>query len=84
VLTSDGSGIVIMDLDGKTLQRFDETGASLFGPVWSPDGRWIAYSRRTTGPFADIFIAQPDGSDRRQVTSTSANEITVDWGPDEG
>jgi Tol biopolymer transport system component len=83
VLTSAG-GIVIVDLDGDVVQRVGEPGANLFGPVWSPDGKWIAFSRGTTGPFADIFISRPDGTDRRQITSTAANEIVVEWGADEG
>ena len=85
VLTSDGrSSIVIMDLNGKVLQQLTESGGALFGPVWSPDGKRIAYSRATTGPHADIFTSRPDGTDAQQVTSTTANEITVDWGPGTG
>ena len=85
VLTSDGrSSIVTIDLTGKVLQRFTESGAALFGPVWSPDGNWIAYSRATTGPHADIFTSRPNGTDAQQVTSTAANEITVDWGSGKG
>jgi hypothetical protein len=38
VLTSVDGRIVILDLDGTVLQTITEPGASLFGPVWSPDG----------------------------------------------
>jgi len=82
VLTSEGGRIVIMDPNGEVLHGVDdEAGAFLFGPVWSPDGKWIAYSRTVSGPQADIFISRPDGRDAQQVTSTAANEITVEWGP---
>ena len=81
VLTSGGGAIVVIDLEGETLESVDGDGAFLFGPVWSPDGEWIAYSRATTGPFADIYISRPDGADQLQVTSTDANEIVVEWGP---
>ena len=84
VLTSAGGRIVIVDLDGEVLQRIGEPGAYSFGPVWSPDGMWIAFSRTTTGFHADIFISRPDGRDRLQVTSTAANEITIDWGASDG
>lgn len=84
MLTSAGGSIVVVDLNGEVQERVAEAGAFLFGPVWSPDGRWIAFSRTTTGSFrADIFISRPDGTDRRQVTETSANEITVEWGADD-
>jgi Tol biopolymer transport system component len=78
VLTSAGYSIVVVGLDGAVIEQV--TDGLLFGPVWSPDGEWIAFSRGTTGPFADIYTSRPDGSDRRQVTDTPDNEITVDWG----
>jgi len=82
VLTSVNGAIVTIDLDGQVVDTVAEAGAYLFGPDWSPDGNWIAYSRATTGPYADIYISRPDGSERQQVTNTPANEITIDWGPE--
>ena len=32
--------------------------------------------------MADLFVSRPDGSELYQVTRTSDNEITVDWGTD--
>jgi Tol biopolymer transport system component len=84
LLTSVNGAIVTIDLDGQVLDSVAEPGAFLFGPVWSPDGNWIAYSQATTGPFADIFISRPDGSQRQQVTNTPDNEITIDWGAEHG
>ena len=78
ILTAAGGSIVVLDLDGVVIEQW--TDGTLFGPVWSPDGEWIAFSQATTGPFADIYTSRPDGSDRRQVTNTPENEITVDWG----
>ena len=80
ILTSVDYRIVILDLDGKVVQTVAEPGANLFGPVWSPDGTRIAFSRGVGGPFADLFTSLPDGTDRQQVTRTPANEIGVDWG----
>jgi Tol biopolymer transport system component len=78
VLTSAAGSIVILGLDGVVTERV--TGGYLFGPDWSPDGEWIAFSRAADGPFADIYISRPDGGDQRQVTDTADNEITLDWG----
>jgi Tol biopolymer transport system component len=75
---------MILDLDGKVLQTITDPGAVLFGPVWSPDGTRIAFSRGIGGAFADIFTSLPDGTDRQQVTRTPANEINVDWGVGDG
>ena len=85
VLTSSGGRLVVLDLDGNEQGSIEEPGAFLFGPVWSPDGEWMTYSRTTPGVFmADIFISRVDGSDVWQVTDTPANEITVEWGPEPG
>ncbi len=80
IATSVGGRLIILDLDGTVVHEVAESGAYLFGPDWSPDGEWIAYSRSTSGPFADVFISRPDGSEPQQVTRTSDNEIAIDWG----
>ena len=80
MLTSAAGQIMLVDLDGSVRHTIEDPGAILFGPVWSPDGEWIAYSRGISGPFADIFVSRSDGSERWQVTDTPANEITVEWG----
>lgn len=80
IATSDGHRIVVLDLDGVERSEIVSPGYNLFGPVWSPDGAWLAYSGGTGGPFADIYVARPDGSEVHQVTETPDNEIDVDWG----
>jgi hypothetical protein len=80
VLTHVSGSIVILDLEGEVVSRITDEDAILFGAVWSPDGTHIAFSRTTGGYIADIWTSLPDGSDRQQVTNTTANEINVDWG----
>ena len=80
IASSAGGSILVVDLEGNVVELITETGAFLFGPAWSPDGAYLAYSRGEGGPFADIFTSLVDGSDQRQVTSTPDNEINVDWG----
>jgi len=58
--------------------------AFAFGPAWSPDGAWLAYSATSSGFKADLFISPPDGSAFYQVTFTEENEIRVEWGPTPG
>jgi Tol biopolymer transport system component len=82
VVTSANGRILVLGLDGKIKFLVIDGGAYIFGPAWSPDGTHIAYSGGRTGPFAEIYTSLPDGNDRRQVTHTLANEITVDWGVD--
>jgi Tol biopolymer transport system component len=80
ILTSGHGRLLVLNTAGEVVTEIAERGAYLFGAVWSPDGSRIAYSRATSGPFADVYTSLPDGSDRTQVTDTPANEIRVEWG----
>jgi Tol biopolymer transport system component len=51
---------------------------------FSPDGKWIAFSRtRGVGSAgnADVFVMRTDGSDVRNVTRSAIWDSGVDWGP---
>lgn len=54
------------------------------GGTWSPDGRRIAFWRRTLRrPVADIYVANADGTRLRNVTRTAREaEFDPDWSPD--
>jgi TolB protein len=41
-------------------------------PVWSPDGKWIAFSRTVRGE-TDIWIMKKNGSDKKQITKGSGD-----------
>lgn len=85
VATSSGGVIEVFDLSGARVSTIERPGDYLFGPAWSPDGAWLVFSVAPGGQFrSDLFVARPDGADTYQVTRTSANEITVDWGPGPG
>jgi hypothetical protein len=85
VATSSGGVIQVFDLTGAQVSAIERPADYLFGPAWSPDGAWLVFSIAPgRQPFSDLFIARPDGADIYQVTRTSANEITVDWGSDPG
>jgi len=43
-------------------------------PVWSPDGRWLAFSDRR-----HAYVTSGDGSHRRRVTQTPGGETAIDW-----
>lgn len=50
------------------------------GPDWSPSRDRIAYSAFNSGVF-QIFTVNPDGTDRRMLTTRGQNEAPS-WGPD--
>jgi Tol biopolymer transport system component len=59
----------------------DDPTVALGVPIWSPDGRWIAYvsSRGNSGFVFGIWIVRPDGSDARQLVPRG---LGAAWSPD--
>jgi len=56
-------------------------GHHSFHPVWSPDGRSIAYASDPYGNF-DVFVIGADGGASRRLTTHSASEIPLGFTPD--
>ena len=52
-------------------------------PVFSPDGKWLAFSSLRNGNW-DIFVASVEGGGgaTRQITFSGDREIVTDWSPD--
>jgi TolB protein len=53
-------------------------------PVWSPDGKWIAFSYRPeSSVFAHIYKVRPDGHGLTKLTNTpNDDDYSPDWSPD--
>jgi Tol biopolymer transport system component len=84
-------GLWLLGVDGSDVRRMSPNDALDLGPVWSPDGAWIAFSRDTTpGETKDqpqtgttVFVMRSDGSDVRQalpIADKGWNEVW-DWLP---
>ena len=50
-------------------------------PLFSPDGKWIAFASRRSGSW-DIWVVPADGGTARQLTWTSGSEIPLSWSAD--
>ncbi|MDF2440711.1 MAG: tricorn protease [Abditibacteriota bacterium] len=50
-------------------------------PLFSPDGKWLAFSSVRNGNW-DIFVVPTNGGAVRQMTFSSFSEIATDWSPD--
>jgi Tol biopolymer transport system component len=77
----------VVNTDGSGLRRISEalTGESDISPAWSPDGRQIAFIRRSeVGGF--VAVANSDGTDQRYLASFESQHRfplpTVSWLPD--
>jgi Tol biopolymer transport system component len=51
------------------------------GAAWSPDGRMIAFTSERSDPNGDVWIMRSDGSEPRQLTTTSVLDESPDWQP---
>src|SRR5437773_4949485 len=52
-----------------------------FDPVFSPDGRWLAFSSNRHGSY-DVFVVPVRGGKPRRLTFDSASDIVTGWSPD--
>ena len=62
-----------MNADGSGERRISFGGGWYAAPEWSPDGAWIAFTRRTQGGRS-IGIIKPDGSGERALTNGPGDE----------
>ena len=78
---SGGTGLAdvyVMDTTGHAEQRLTTDVSEKQGPVWSPDGKWIAVSFGTFAPANDLWIMRPDGTEAHRLTYGG----DLSWSPD--
>jgi TolB protein len=79
------SSIWVRRLNGGTARRLTRAGSDYIdsSPVWSPDGRKIAFARRwccDDGPMDGIYTVDPNGQNLERINTTRA--YVLDWAPD--
>ncbi len=52
-------------------------------PVWSPDGKWIAFAaKRKDDDEAQVYVIAPDGGEARRLTQLATGASALRWFPD--
>ena len=52
-----------------------------YQPVWSRDGKWIAFASDRYGNF-DVYVMPASGGEAKRLTFHSANDVPYDFTPD--
>ncbi|HEY1975938.1 MAG TPA: hypothetical protein VGG89_05320 [Candidatus Baltobacteraceae bacterium] len=78
------SDIYVADADGAHGAAITHSGRHDTQPVWSPDGKSIAYvsmPAESSGDF-DIRLISPDGRNARDVLAQTTTISQLSWSPD--
>ena len=83
ILEARGDLFSVPAKDGQTRNLTDTQGVRERAPVWSPDGRRVAYLSDATGEY-EIWVRAADGSgEPKKLTSDGAPwKFSPQWSPD--
>ena len=70
-----------MNVLGPAAQATNGVIRLAVAPVWSPDGRRIAFDSTRDGNW-EIYTMAVDGSDVRRLTNHEAADTRPNWSPD--
>jgi hypothetical protein len=74
--------IWLYDLSRDIMTRFTFRGDINRYPLWSPDGKWIAFQSNMDGPW-NVFWQPVDGrGGPERLTTANYEQVPVSWSPD--
>ena len=71
----------LVDANGGVAQHLTMHEKHDFNPVFSPDGKWIAFSSNRHGQY-DVFVVPVKGGRPKRLTYDSADDHVTGWSPD--
>ncbi len=83
VLGARGEVFTVPAKEGEIRDLTNTSGARELWPVWSPDGRWIAYASDRSGEYELYVRAQNGSGEERRITSFGSGfRSNLTWSPD--
>jgi tricorn protease len=73
--------IWVVEAIGGTARPVTMHPAHDMAPVFSPDGRWLAFSSNRHGSY-NVFVVPVQGGHPRRLTFDSDNDLVTSWSPD--
>ncbi len=77
------AGLWVMNADGSDQRLLHAYQGFMFAdaPVWSPDGRLIAFPMVEGGEF-NVWVIPAEGGEAIQVSDLAGDETWISWSPD--
>ena len=74
--------VYVVDAQGGTARQLTTSPAYDYYPIWSHDGKNIAFATDRNGNF-DIYVMSAEGGAAKRVTTNSASETPMAFSPDD-
>ncbi len=71
---------ILHPFEGRRELVFDR-GSQAAAPSFSPDGKWLAFFSTESESNSNIYVADGDGKNPRQVTFTKSIDTAPTWAP---
>jgi tricorn protease len=83
VFTTSGAKLYTVDIVGRnTVELASSKFGAIAGAVWSPDGKWIAYSKPDYTRNTDIYLISSKGGEEHKVSFDSYSDLNPRFSAD--
>jgi tricorn protease len=81
IVFSYAGDLWVVSRDGGDASRLTNGIGNEYAPIFSPDGRWIAFTGEYDGN-TDVYVVPANGGVPRRLTYHPGNDTAVGWSPD--